>query len=232
MVNVRSLLDRHLGANSPAAGEPQQGGFSLDQLLTGRGGLATGAVAGGLAGLLLGGAKPKKIARTALTAGGVALVGGLAYKAWRDWQAKRTPAPAAAETPLEAPAGGAFLPDAEPDRRDLARALTRAMIAAAKADGHVTPEERERIMAQLQPLDMDQSDRGFVEAELAGPLDVNAVARDGTTPERAAEIYTASLLAIDPDGEAERAYLALLAARLRLDPDLVAHIHANAAGPL
>ena len=44
----------------------------------------------------------------------------------------------------------------------------------------------------------------------------------------ATEIYAASLLAIDPDGAAEQGYLALLAARLHLDPGLVDHLHARA----
>ena len=46
-------------------------------------------------------------------------------------------------------------------------------------------------------------------------------------PAEAAEIYTASLLAIDVDNAAERGYLSLLAARLKLDAELVAHLHAN-----
>jgi len=47
--------------------------------------------------------------------------------------------------------------------------------------------------------------------------------------EEAAEIYAASLLVVDPDLPAEKGYHALLAARLKLDPKLVEHLHANAA---
>jgi uncharacterized membrane protein YebE (DUF533 family) len=39
------------------------------------------------------------------------------------------------------------------------------------------------------------------------------------------EIYVASLLAIEVDTPAERAYLSLLAARLGLDEPLVAELH-------
>ncbi|HCR65335.1 MAG TPA: DUF533 domain-containing protein, partial [Oceanicaulis sp.] len=45
------------------------------------------------------------------------------------------------------------------------------------------------------------------------------------TPEHAAEIYAASLVAIEIDTPAERAYLQMLAARLELDSDLVNEIH-------
>ena len=40
-------------------------------------------------------------------------------------------------------------------------------------------------------------------------------------------VYAASLLAVDPEGAAEKGYLAMLAARLHLDAGLVAHLHAN-----
>ncbi|MEO1137423.1 MAG: tellurite resistance TerB family protein [Pseudomonadota bacterium] len=221
------MLDQLLGARNAQTGRDGQSGLSLDQLLTGPGGLATGAAAGGLAALLLGGAKPKKLAKNALKVGGAALVGGLAYKAWRDWQANKTPVTQSQATPVTPPSDPAFLPEGDDQRRLLARSLMRAMIAAAKADGHVTPVEQERILSQLEVLEINQGDRAFIKEELDSPLDVEAVVRDAATPELAAELYTASLLAIDPNGDAEKAYLALLAARLKLDPDLVAHIHAN-----
>lgn len=222
------MLDQLLGAQNAKGGRNGQlSGLSLDQLLTGPGGLATGAAAGGLAALLLGGAKPKKLAKNALKVGGAALVGGLAYKAWRDWQANKAPAQPAENTPIVAPADPAFMPEGDDQRRSLARSLMRAMITAAKADGHVTPAEQQRILSQLEALEINQSDHAFIREELAAPLDVEAVVRDAATPELAAELYTASLLAIDTKGAAEKAYLSLLAARLGLDADLVAHIHAN-----
>jgi len=38
-------------------------------------------------------------------------------------------------------------------------------------------------------------------------------------------IYAASVMAIDPEGAAERGYLGMLASRMGLEPDLVGHIH-------
>lgn len=224
------MLDQILNAaNAKRSDGSAASAFSLDQLLTGSGGLATGAAAGGLAALLLGGARPKKLARNALKVGGVALVGGLAYKAWRDWQANNAPSSSNdASQPLGAPVGSPFLPESDDERGNLARALTRAMITAAKADGHVTGEEKERILSQLDSLQIDAADRALIAQELEGPSTIDAVVQDATTPELAAELYAASLLAIDPEGDAERAYLSLLAARLKLDKGLVAHLHANA----
>ena len=52
----------------------------------------------------------------------------------------------------------------------------------------------------------------------------------GAPSEEAAEIYAASLLAIDVDNPAERGYLGMLAARLNLDEKLVEHLHATVEG--
>ncbi len=104
------------------------------------------------------------------------------------------------------------------------------MIAAAKADGHIDANEQAAIFAEMDKLPLDTDDKAFVMDELRKPLDVDAVARAVGTPEEAASIYTASLLAIDIDNPSERAYLGLLAARLNLDDALVKHLHATVEG--
>ena len=65
--------------------------------------------------------------------------------------------------------------------------------------------------------------------KMRAKLDIDAVAGAAETPEEAAEIYAASLLAIDIDNAAERGYLAMLAARLKLDDALVAHLQQTVA---
>ncbi|MEM8744284.1 MAG: tellurite resistance TerB family protein [Pseudomonadota bacterium] len=237
MQQAQQLLDQFLGqgGSQPAKQDNQAdtgAGFNLNSMLSGPGGLVTGAAAGGLAGLLLGGKKPKKIAKTALQVGGAALVGGLAYKAWQNWKSNK-PAQSTGEVQYEAPpADTAFLPASQTEQADLSTALIRAMISAAKADGHITPKERQRIGEQLSALNLGANETAFIQEELERPLNIDAVAELAKSPEQAAEIYAASLLAIDPEGAAERAYLALLAARLKLEPGLVEHLHASADAPL
>ncbi|MGD1888140.1 MAG: tellurite resistance TerB family protein [Cohaesibacteraceae bacterium] len=262
MRDAQALLNQFLGQvdlsamtggqAQPGQGDQQQGaasagsGFNVDSLLSGRGGLATGAVAGGLVGLLIGGKKPKKIAKSALKLGGAALVGGLAYKAWKDYQAGQAPgsqAPGAtppanppagagggttAPLPIEDASGTGFMPSAPDEQEKLSQSLIAAMIGAAKADGHVTDEERARIGDALSKLTLAGDQRAFIEEELAKPLDVGAIAAMATSEEHKIELYAASLIAVDPEGPAEKGYLAMLAARLDLDPQLVAHLHANA----
>ena len=103
------------------------------------------------------------------------------------------------------------------------------MIAAAKSDGHVDADEQARIFAEMDKLPLAADDKAFVMDELRAKLDIDAVAGAAETPEEAAEIYTASLLAIDIDNAAERGYLAMLAARLKLDDALVAHLQQTMA---
>ena len=66
-------------------------------------------------------------------------------------------------------------------------------------------------------------------AELEAPLDVRRIASLATNEAEATEIYAASLLVVDEQSLEEKGYLAMLAAALNLDPELVKHLHARAA---
>lgn len=243
----------------------------LGRLLTGPGGLATGAVAGGLAGLLLGGKKPRKLAKSALKLGGAAAVGGLAYGAWQKWQQGQSSpsssghsagqaadhttgrypnsAPGSSPGRSSSPPQGisreagpqneitpdetalidaGFLPNDTAAQDALTATLVRAMIAAAKADGHISAGERTRIGTQLAKLRLPSGHQAFIEAELAKPLNIDEIADSAQSAEQAAEIYMASLLIIDDRLEAHRWYLARLASKLHLDSALVATLHASA----
>jgi uncharacterized membrane protein YebE (DUF533 family) len=81
----------------------------------------------------------------------------------------------------------------------------------------------------METLNLDADCKAFVFDELSSPLNLDAVLAGADTPEHAAEIYAASLVAIDADTPAERAYLQMLAARLGLAPELVAEIHRAAS---
>ena len=238
MFDAKRLLDQFMGAQGPGQSDRGQGqgqGFSgqpgdLLQQATGMlGGFGGGALTGGLAGLLLGSKGGRKLAGNALTYGGMAVAGALAYRAYQNWQAGKAAAPAAnSGVPLlPPPTNTPFNPASEAEQQTLGRHLLRAMIAAAKADGHIDNAEQANIFAQMDRLDVSAEDKAFVMDELRKPLDVDAVAGAAQTPEEAAELYTVSLLAIDVDNPSERAYLALLAARLKLDEKLVAHLHAT-----
>lgn len=253
MLDAKRLLDQFLSGNdnqgfqNPQAG-PQGGQFGGaggglggglgdiarqvgGGLSNNLGGIGGGAIAGGLAGLLLGSKSGRKLAGNVAMMGGMAAVGALAYHAYRNWQAGKEPAQAATTASsvplLPPPSATPFNPSSNAEQQHLGRSLMRAMIAAAKADGHVDAAEQANIFAQMDRLNLAAEDKAFVIDELRKPLDVDAVANGARTPEEAAEIYAASLLAIDVDNPSERGYLGMLAARLRLDDKLVEHLHAT-----
>lgn len=227
MIDVKQLLNGYLDRqnDTPNGGSNKAGNL---------GGLAGGAIAGGLVGLLAGTKTGRKIGKNALAYGGTAVLGGLAYKAWRDWQSGKPalasqPSIAPGETSLPMPPdGSAFLPGPGQEA-DFDRAMIRAMIGAAKADGAIDAQEQARIFRQVEELGLDADMRVFVSEELSRPLDLDEIVASAACPETAAEIYAASLMAADASKPAEKGYLAMLAARLKLEPGLVEHLHAKAA---
>jgi uncharacterized membrane protein YebE (DUF533 family) len=182
----------------------------------------TGA-AGLAAGMLLSGGGLGKLAGNAVKIGAVAAVGGLAYNAWQNYQNNQSGA--AAPVPQDA-----FIPAAsdEQGQEQLGKTLVRAMIAAAKADGRIDADEKDAIFAKLETMTLSPDEKAWVFDELSSPLDINAVVARADTPEHAAEIYAASLVAITADTASERAYLDALASKLGLAPGLVAEIHSVA----
>jgi uncharacterized membrane protein YebE (DUF533 family) len=219
MFDPQKLLDQFLGGGSSAGGDRKRPSSDFVK------GLATGGVAGGLAGILLGGKTSRKLAKGAVKIGGTAALAGLAYKVYSDWQASRNlPGGTLQTEPMKditpKPDGTPFLPAAAKQRDDMSLAILRAMIAAAKSDGHIDAAEQKRIFERLDAMDLGVEEKAFVIDELRKPLDIDAVVAAAATPELAVEIYAASVLAIDPDDPAEQAYLAMLASRLKLDPGL------------
>ena len=185
---------------------------------------AQGAAAGGLLALLLGTRGGRRLGGSALKVGSMAALGVLAWKTYNDWQAQQAaggPAPAAA-SPAALPA-----PQAEAH----GRVLLKAMIAAAKSDGHMDDRERELVEVELRRAETDPGVRAWVESELRRPVEPADVAAGATSPELAAELYLASLLVVDQSSTMERAYLDALARELRLDGGLKAQLEARAAAP-
>ncbi|WEK50528.1 MAG: tellurite resistance TerB family protein [Candidatus Kaistia colombiensis] len=195
------------------------------------------AGAGGLAAVLFGGKGPK-LKADALTLGGLAAIGTLAYKAFQQYKINNPGAPASSPpvgTPAALPpADSAFHPANAPGGQDaVAMSIVTAMIAAAKADGTIDADERQKILGKLSEGGLTAEERDFLSREMNGPLDINKVVDSATGPEHAIQLYAASLLAINPDHPAERGYLDMLAARLGIDANLKTSIEqavAAAAG--
>lgn len=162
--------------------------------------------------------------------GGLAVIGMLAFNAFRKWQAQGTQGRANfvsdfAEgqhgfTPAEAPGG----PEA------FSNVLLQAMIAAAQADGQIDQDEFNHILGGLEKAGASNADREALMEYLSTPVDPQVLVDAAVNPQAASEIYVASLMAIKPDNPAEKKYLDDLARRLGVDPGLKAQLDTALAG--
>jgi uncharacterized membrane protein YebE (DUF533 family) len=221
-MNTRGLLDQLLKSGQDLlqnkAGSSSQKGTSgsagaLGGLLSGASG---GALAAGAMGLLLGSKKARKVGGKVAVYGGLAALGVLAYKAYGNWQAQQGTAPETEPQTLDR------LPAAQFEQHS--QAILRALVAAAKADGHVDERERALIEGEFIKLDNDQELQHWLHAELNKPLDPADVARAARTPETAAEMYIASVMMVDEENFMEKSYLDELARQLKLEPGLKAEL--------
>lgn len=232
MLDAKKLLDQFLGSQMPGAGGTLRDRAGQLGQLAKDNPLATGAIAA----VLLGTGAGRQLGGSALRLGGLAAIAGLGYQAYNNWQAGQQPQPADASTAATAepellppPSGTGFGVEDETNSADFAVVLVRAMIAAARADGHIDEAEREAILGKVKLAGLGADAEAFLEHELSTPIDLDAIVGAATTESQKVELYTASRIAIEPDGRAERGYLDLLAGRLGLDDALVDHIEATVA---
>jgi uncharacterized membrane protein YebE (DUF533 family) len=188
-------------------------GGNLGGLLSGAGG---GALAAGAMGLLLGNKKARNFGGKALAYGGLAALGVIAYKAYGNWQAQQDSGQKTEPQTLDR------VPAAQVEQHS--QAILKALVAAAKADGHVDERERQLIEGEFTKLDNDQELQHWLHAELNKPLDPTDVARAASTPEIAAEMYIASVMLVDEENFMEKSYLDELARQLKLEPGLKAEL--------
>ena len=228
------------------------------------------AAAIGVAGLLLrSGRKGRSLPGTLARLGGLAVIGGLAYKAFQNSQAgkkllegapagssdrSKASAPALGQQPshasnpqatgansgaanssrvtatsasLDVPQGSPFHPVSQTE--DDALLYLRAMVAAAACDGHIAEAERSQIIKGLTEAGIDPQATGWLERELQAPADVEELAAGVTSPDKAAQVYAAARITIDPDTIQEREFLRQLGEALDLDQAVQAQIDATAA---
>ncbi len=191
---------------------------------------ASGAALGSLAGLFLGSKAGRGLAVDAAKLGGLALIGGLAYQAFKNYQSGQAPVGLPSPEAVPQPPAASSFGESGDASADQAHAIVmlRAMIAAASADGTIDDDERARIVGGLREIGLDADAARFLEGEFARPATPIDLAAVASGPEAAAQIYTAARLAIDPDHPTETAFLSALAEQLALSPELVAHIDAAA----
>lgn len=230
MLDPKRLLDSFLGQQTSGSqgdtGAMLRNGASRATQMAKDNPLAAGA----LAAMLLGTGTGRKLTGKAVQVGGMAAIAGLAYKAWQDYQSGRQPGETSAQStellppPVDTPFNPALAPQGEDE---FALALLRAMIAAARADGHIDAAEREKIAGRLKESGADQDEAAFMMEELERPVDIDSLVAAAKTDAQKVELYAASRLTIEPRTRSERGYLDMLAGRLGLPDALIDHVEAT-----
>ena len=214
-LGLEDLLGGLLGAGKTSASD---GGGMLGQILNqaasavgGKKNLAVGGLSV-LMGSLIGGGK--SAATGALGGGLMALLAAMAMNAMQN-SGKNT-----GQLPV-----GLKAPETEEEQHDLengAELVVAAMINAAKADGRIDKDEYRLITGKLQKAGLQQDDMYYIMEELQKPMNTEGLVRAAkNTPGLAAQIYAATLMAIEVDTPAEKTYVEELASGLGLSNDMV-----------
>ncbi|MEP2948117.1 MAG: tellurite resistance TerB family protein [Lentilitoribacter sp.] len=259
-MSLNQLFDQFLGsqqnnANAAQNNNAQGGGGIADLASNIPGGLMGGLAAGGLLGVLMGNKKARKtvgkVAGGAVGLGGAAILGAVAFNAYKNWQSGQSAptAPTAPNAPA-APSGTAASAPAQiqhtpatsvpqapaneanfdpiktvaADGSPFQLALVKAMISAANADGHIDAKEQAAIFDTVNKLELEAADKAVIFDTLQNPPEIGEIATLANGLEQASEIYLVSRMAIDPDRPSEKAYLYDLAVMMNLPQDLVAHL--------
>ncbi len=178
--------------------------------------LAAGGI-GALLGALMGGSS--STTANSLGGGMMGLLGMMAYKAL-----KNSMGGASASSSLQSQSQSYVQPTPQQQNSD-AEIILLAMIDAAKADGQVDSGELGKIMNTMKSSGIGQEGMNYVIQKLQGPMETaKIISAVRGRPELAAQVYSASLMSIEVDTEAERKYLDKLAKAMGLTPEVVRNI--------
>jgi uncharacterized membrane protein YebE (DUF533 family) len=208
------------GAGMPGAGGGMAGGFPAEILKQ-------------VAGAMFGGSSGQGNAGAGL--GSMAIFGTLAAQALdmaKGMMSGGQAAPAGVPHPRlddeSALIAGMRAPNNPTERQqamDMATLTLKAMMTAMKADGQLDEREKGLLLGKLQEGGITPEEQRFVDQEMQKPIDLDALVRDVPNQQAAAQLYAASLMAIEVDTDAERRYLSDFASKLKLDPNVVAYLH-------
>lgn len=109
-----------------------------------------------------------------------------------------------------------------PQQNAVAGLMLKAMIQAAKSDGKIDENEKQKLLGEMG--DLDDTERQFIREQMAAPVDPQGLAREVPSGLEA-QVYMMSLLAIDFDNKNEAQYLHALAQAMGLSQQAVNQIH-------
>jgi uncharacterized membrane protein YebE (DUF533 family) len=169
-----------------------------------------------------------------LKVGSLAAIGGIGYKAYQNWMAEKNATEQqykemAEDIGKDNVSNGTLINFDKLDEKETenrSQILLKAMIAAAKADGHVNSKEVIAIEEQITKLGLGDDTASLIQEEIAKPLDVKEVAALVNDQAMAAEIYLVSAVISNRENSMERDYLESLAQEMGLPDALVSQLQA------
>lgn len=223
------LLEQILGAsgeNNASSGSDVMGSlFKMATTALGGGGQATqtgGASAstgiGALTDMLFSGKSSSSSQGSSLGGGAMAMLAGLAFQAFKNMNKQ--------PVGLQSSIGGNDIPlglrapqnDMEQQELEQTASLIfKGMINAAKADGQIGNKEIQKIIGRLKDEGGDNDTQQMILEEMQKPLDLDGLVNAIPNEAVAAQVYAASLFAIEVDTPAEREYLAQFVQKTGLD---------------
>ena len=185
-------------------------------------GIKTGALAVSAIAVLLGTKTGRQVTGSAIKLGSLAAVGGIAWQAYQNYKNNGN---ILGDDDKEVVPVNEITDDKEANERSIT--LLKAMIAAAKSDGHVGADELNEIKKQIDNLGLEGDVASVLEEELAKPLDIEEIAAlAGAEEAKAAEIYLVSAVILNKENEKERKYLDDLAKAMNIPDALLAELNA------
>ncbi|MDO5484144.1 MAG: DUF533 domain-containing protein, partial [Desulfovibrionaceae bacterium] len=184
-----------------------------------------GLLGAGALGALLGSMVSKKTLQSAALVG----AGAVAWNFYQKWSQSRAPQQeqsAPASQPYQAPQpeirtgdhsfGAAPQAPVALQQDHTAMLLLRAMVFAAKADGHIDNAEQERIRKVVEQMLPGQNADQLVQTLLAEPINPGVFTAQVDSVEQGEDLYRLSCLIVDIDHFMERSYMDGLAHALSI----------------
>lgn len=224
----KTIAENSIDVAQQKLGVPNEPGAERDAMLDG---MQKGVLTAGALALLLGTGAGRRLAGAAIKLGSVAAVGGLAYNAYNKWQSQlqdRSGGVTRVE-PMQPRSVGVDQQAPEAFDQHKSVVLVRAMVAAAKADGHVDDAEKKAMLQLVDQQQFDTETLEFLKTQISAESTVAEIAALADTPELANEMYLACRIVIDTSNSMEQRWLADLAIELGLSDELVASLEAQIA---
>ena len=226
LADGKAIAEKSIDVAQDKLGVPQQEGAERDAMLDG---MQKGVIAAGALAVLLGTGAGRRLTGAAIKVGSVAAIGGLAYNAYNKWQGQIESKSGGVNRiePMSRESGDAASDEIDRAALDKSIVLVQAMVAAAKADGHVDAAERKVMLGLVDQQQFDAETLDFLKKQISTDVTVAEIAALADSPELANEMYLACRVVIDLANPAEKEWLSSLAAELGLADELVENLEAQ-----